>query len=140
MSTEETRRLAQNYPNTLNRVLNTRDFDLLATIATADLIDHGVGAGLDNWKAMTARTLSVFPDAQLSAETILADGDMAVIRGILRGTHLGDGMGFPPTGKTVAIDVADIVRFQDGLAAERWLFVDERSLMQQLGMASQPGA
>lgn len=140
MSTEETRKLALNYLNVLNRVLSTRDFDLLATIATADLVDHGVGVGLESWAAMAAATLSVFPDAQLSAEAILADGDTAAIRGVLRGTHLGEGMGIPPTGKAVALNIVDIVRFQDGLAAERWLFSNDRELMQQLGMAPEPGA
>ncbi len=140
MSTEETRKLALNYLNVLNRVLSMRDFDLLATIATDDLVDHGVGVGLENWAAMAAGTLSIFPDAQLSAEAILADGDTAAIRGVLRGTHLGEGMGVPPTGKTVALNVVDIVRFQDGLAAERWLFSNDRELMQQLGMAPEPGA
>lgn len=140
MSTEETRKLALNYLNVLNRVLSTRDFDLLATIATADLVDHGVGVGLESWAAMAAATLSVFPDAQLSAEAILADGDTAAIRGVLRGTHLGEGMGIPPTGKAVALNFVDIVRFQDGLAAERWLFSNDRELMQQLGMAPEPGA
>ena len=140
MSTEETRKLALNYLNVLNRVLSTRDFDLLATIATADLVDHGVGVGLESWATMAAATLSVFPDAQLSAEAILADGDTAAIRGVLRGTHLGEGMGIPPTGKAVALNFVDIVRFQDGLAAERWLFSNDRELMQQLGMAPEPGA
>ena len=140
MSTEETRKLALNYLNVLNRVLSTRDFDLLATIATADLVDHGVGVGLESWAAMAAATLSVFPDAQLSAEAILADGDTAAIRGVLRGTHLGEGMGIPPTGKAVALNFVDIVRFQDGLAAERWLFSNDRELIQQLGMAPEPGA
>lgn len=140
MSTEETRKLALNYLDVLNRVLSMRDFNLLATIATADLVDHGAGVGLESWATMAAGTLSVFPDAQLSAEAILADGDTAAIRGILRGTHLGEGMGVPPTGKTVALNVVDIVRFQDGLAAERWLFSNDRELMQQLGMAPEPGA
>jgi predicted ester cyclase len=140
MSTVETRKLALNYLDVLNRVLSTRDFDLLATIATSDLIDHGVGVGLESWATMAAGTLSVFPDAQLSAEAILADGDTAAIRGVLCGTHLGEGMGIPPTGKTVALNVVDIVRFQDGLAAERWLFSNDRELMQQLGMAPEPGA
>jgi predicted ester cyclase len=140
MSTEETRKLAQNYLNVLNRVLSTRDIDLLATIATADFVDHGVGIGLESWAKMAAGTLGVFPDAQLNAEAILADGDTAAIRGVLRGTHLGEGMGIPPTGKTVALNVVDIVRFQDGLAAERWLFSNDRELMQQLGMAPEPGA
>lgn len=132
--------MALNYLNVLNRLLSMRDFDLLATIATADLVDHGVGVGLESWAAMAAGTLSVFPDAQLSAEAILADGDTAAIRGVLRGTHLGEGMGIPPTGKAVALNFVDIVRFQDGLAAERWLFSNDREMMEQLGMAPEPGA
>lgn len=139
MSTEETRRLAQNYLEVLNRVMRTQDFDLLATIASADFVEHGVGVGLESWKTMVAASASAFPDAQLGAEAILADGDTAVIRGVLTGTHLGDGMGFPPTGKAVALDFADIVRFQGGLAAERWLLADNMTLMQQLGMAPEPG-
>lgn len=140
MSTEETRRLAQNYLEVLNRAMRTQDFDLLATIASTDLVDHGVGVGLESWATMAAGTLSVFPDAQLSVEAILADGEMAVIRGVLRGTHLGDGMGIPPTGKAIALNFADIVRFQSGLAEERWLFSSDRELMQQLGMTPEAGA
>jgi predicted ester cyclase len=119
MSTEETGNLARNYLDVLNRVLRTRDFALLAIVAAADLVDHGAGVGLESWATVTAATLGDFPDAQVSAEAILADGNMAAIRGVLRGTHLGEGMGIPPTGKTVTVEFADIVRFQDGLAAER---------------------
>jgi len=140
MSTEATRQLARNYVEVLNRAMRTGDSDLLATIAAADLIDHGAGIGLESWAAMVAMTLSIFPDAQLDVETILADGDMAVIRSVLRGTHLGEGMGMPPTGKTIALNALDLVRFQDGLAAERWLFSSDREMMEQLGLDTAPEA
>lgn len=140
MSTEATRHLARNYADVLNRALSTRNFDLLATIATADLVDHGVGIGLESWATMAAGTLSVFPDAQLDVESILADGDTAAIRSILRGTHLGEGLGFPPTGKAIALNVVDIVRFENGLAVERWLFSNDGEMMQQLGVAPETRA
>lgn len=138
MSTEETRRLARNYLEVLNRVLSTRDFELLRTIATPDFVDLGAGVGLESWANMVAGTLSLFPDAQLGATAILADCDTAVICGVLRGTHLGHGLGIPPTGKPIALGFADIVRFEKGLAAERRLFSSDSDLMQQLGMAPQP--
>ncbi|HNR84929.1 ester cyclase [Ottowia sp.] len=140
MSTEATRLLAQNYLDVLNRALSTRNFDLLATIAATDLIDHGAGVGLESWAKIAAMTLDAFPDAQLSTVGILADGDMAAIRSVLHGTHLGDALGFPATGKAIALNVVDIVRFQDGLAAERWLFSSDREMMEQLGMAPAPEA
>lgn len=50
MSTEETRQLAHNYLDVLNRVLRTDDVDLLDGIATADFIEHGSSPGLAKWK------------------------------------------------------------------------------------------
>lgn len=140
MLTEETRRLAQNYLDVVNRVMHTQDYNLLSTIASANFVDHGMGVGLESWKTMAAYTLSIFPDAQFSAEAILADGDTAVIRGVLSGTHLGDGMGIPPTGKASMVNYVDIVRFQSGLAAERWLFNNDREMMEQLGLTPEPDA
>jgi predicted ester cyclase len=134
VSTEAARQLVRNYADVLNRALSTRNFDLLATIASADLVDHGVGIGLESWATMAAGTLGAFPDAQINAEAILADGDTAAIRSILRGTHLGEGLGLPPTGKAIELNVVDIVRFENGLAVERWLFSNDREMMQQLGM------
>ncbi len=49
------------------------------------------------------------------------------------GTHRGPFMGIPPTGKTVRIDLIDIVRVEDGRIAEHWNVVDQLGLMRQLG-------
>ncbi len=48
-------------------------------------------------------------------------------------------MGMPSTGKSVEVQVIDIVRFgDDGLAHEHWGVFDMMSMMRQLGVA--PGA
>lgn len=140
MSTEETRQLAHKYLDVLNRVLRTGEVDLLDGIGTADFIEHGGGVGLASWKQNVAGSRSIFPDSQLIATAILADGDKAAIHATLRGTHLGDGLGMPPTGKEISIDIVDIVRFQDGMAVERWAVGDEMGMMRQLGLIPEPGA
>ena len=139
MATEETRQLAQNYLETLNRVLGTGEVDLLDGIATADFVAHGAGVGLDSWKQNVVGSRSFFPDAQLIAKAILADGDKAAIHSTLRGTHLGEMNGIPPTGKQISIDIVDIVRFQDGMAVERWVLGDEMGMMRQLGLMPATG-
>jgi predicted ester cyclase len=51
------------------------------------------------------------------------------------GTHLGEFLGLPPTGRRVTIRVMDFVRYEDGKIAEHWNVVDIAGLMQQLNAA-----
>jgi predicted ester cyclase len=140
MSTDETRQLAQRYLDVLNRVLSTGDVDLLDGIATVDFIEHGSNPGLAAWKQNVAMSRVILPDGQLIARAILADGDKAAIHGTIRGTHLGEMDSIPPTGKEVAVEFIDIVRFQDSSAVERWMVGDEMGMMRQLGVIPAPGA
>ena len=58
---------------------------------------------------------------------------MARVR--VTGTHQGEFMGLPATGKSVAVNLIDITGFgDDGLAREHWGIVDQLALMQQLGV------
>jgi predicted ester cyclase len=51
-----------------------------------------------------------------------------------RGTNQGDFLGMPATGKSVEVQLIDIIRFgDDGLAREHWVVLDALSMMQQLG-------
>jgi predicted ester cyclase len=53
----------------------------------------------------------------------------------LTGTHKGELIGVPPTGKRVDIQLIDIMRFDGaGLICEHWGVADMLSLMQQLGV------
>jgi len=48
-------------------------------------------------------------------------------------------MGMPATGKSVNIQVIDIIRFgDDGLAHEHWGIADVMAMMQQLGVVPTP--
>ena len=79
-------------------------------------------------------TIAAFPDLRFEAEDVLVDGDKVVARTRFTGTHQGDFVGVPASGKHVDVALIDIIRFgDDGLAHEHWGVMDELALMQQLG-------
>jgi steroid delta-isomerase-like uncharacterized protein len=85
--------------------------------------------------------LSAFPDWRMTVEDLIADGDKAVARVTVTGTHKGEFMGVPPAGTRVDVQLIDIMRFDGaGLVCEHWGVADMLSLMQQLGVvpAGQP--
>ena len=77
---------------------------------------------------------AAFPDLRMSAEDVLPSGDKVVARARATGTHEGEFMGMPATGKRIDVQLVDIIRFSDdGLAREHWGVFDAMTMMQQLG-------
>ncbi len=62
-----------------------------------------------------------------------------MVRGSIRGTHQGELMGIPPTGKAVTVPLIDVNRIAGGQLAERWAEADMLGLLQQLGVIPAPG-
>lgn len=58
---------------------------------------------------------------------------MTAVRLTVEGTHTGEGMGIPPTGRRVSIGAIVMCRWQDGRIAEAWNEYDALGMMQQLG-------
>ncbi|MGB6207267.1 ester cyclase [Mycobacterium sp.] len=90
--------------------------------------------GAEALKHVWAVLLEAFPDLHLTVEDMIAEGDKVVVRNTVTGTHRGEYMGLPPTGKPVAYNEIFIFRFVDGRIAETWGVVDVLSQMKQLGM------
>jgi len=79
--------------------------------------------------------LAAFPDLRMDVQDSFASGDKAVARLRISGTHQGEFMGIPATGKPVSVNLIDITRFgDDGLAREHWGVADQLAMMQQLGV------
>ena len=93
--------------------------------------------GRDKLKEVFARLHRAFPDLHVTVEDLIADGDKVVARNTVTGTHQGEYMGLPATGKAVTYDEIFIFRFVDGRVAETWGVVDVFSQMRQLGMTPQ---
>jgi steroid delta-isomerase-like uncharacterized protein len=90
--------------------------------------------GAQALKEVFATLHRAFPDLHITVEDLIAEGDKVVSRNSVTGTHHGQYMGLPPTGKTVAYNEILVCRFVNSRIAETWGIVDVFSQMQQLGV------
>ena len=76
---------------------------------------------------------TAFPDLRFVAEDVIAEGDKVVERRTSSGTHQGELMGIPPTGRQTTGSGVSIFRVANGKVAEQWVNWDMLGLLQQLG-------
>ena len=76
--------------------------------------------------------LSAFPDCSYTIEDMIAEDDKVVTRFTFRGTHKGDYMGIPATGKEIMLTSIMISHITEGKIVEEWQEFDGYSFMQQL--------
>ena len=101
-------------------------------------IAHGLGeeapvSGPAAFKIFAGNIRSALPDLHIEVEDIFESGDKAVARVRLTGTHLGEGLGVPPSGKKVSIQAIAIVRVDNGQIVEGWNNWDQLGLLKQVG-------
>jgi steroid delta-isomerase-like uncharacterized protein len=125
-----------------HEVMNTGDAELIAKAIEA-VVEPDVlirtplpveATGMQGLKEVWAMLLRAFPDLRLTVEDLIAEGDKVVGRTTVTGTHRGEYMGLPATGKTVTYNEIFIFRFVNGRIAETWGVVDVASQMKQLGL------
>lgn len=95
--------------------------------------------GAEGVKGFVTTYRTSFPDLRSTIEDQVVEGDKVVWRWTARGTHKGEMMGMPPTGKPVTITGITISRFAGGKVVEEWNHWDTLGMMQQLGLVSAPG-
>ena len=93
----------------------------------------GVPGNAEGIKMGIAAFRQAFPDYRLAIMDLVAEGDKVASRIRFTGTHKGELMGMPPTGKSVQTEFWHIERIANGRIAERWSLFDQWGLMQQLG-------
>jgi steroid delta-isomerase-like uncharacterized protein len=101
-------------------------------------VNHSPGPGVPPDRAGVIAFFSMFrsafPDLHAVVHDMLQDGDKVVTRKTFHGTGKGEFFGIPTAGKTIALDVIDIVRVRDGEITEHWNVVDQLGMMRQLGV------
>ncbi|MDP9368230.1 MAG: ester cyclase [Chloroflexota bacterium] len=102
-----------------------------------EFIYHAPGTpelhGPDGFAQLIAMYRAAFPDLQATVEDLIAEGDKVVSRYTVRGTHQGELMGIPRTGRRVTEAGIVISRLADGKLVEDWHSPDTLGLLQQLG-------
>ncbi len=89
--------------------------------------------GPEGVKAQAAMYKAAFPDVSMTVEDQVAEGDKVVTRWTAKGTHEGELMGVPATGKSISITGITISRIADGMVEEEWTNWDGLGLMEQIG-------
>jgi steroid delta-isomerase-like uncharacterized protein len=77
--------------------------DELMSTESIGYVEGGVVRGPDGFRQMYTMFLRAVPDIRIDIEEILGEGERAAVRWRARGTHTGEGFGFPPTGRPVDI-------------------------------------
>lgn len=76
-----------------------------------------------------------FPDVHCEVEDLTAEDDRVAWSIRATGTHTGDFMGIPATGRTVDFDSLNIATMRDGRMFRHTVMMDVGRMMQQLGVA-----
>lgn len=124
-------------------LLNAGDIDGFGAFLADDFVEHEQTPGLaptkDGVLEFFRMYRAAFPDLRFDPQDVIASGDKVVVRVRATGTNTGDFMGMPATGKSMDIQLIDIVRFDDaGLGREHWGVADVMTMMQQLGVVPMP--
>jgi steroid delta-isomerase-like uncharacterized protein len=88
--------------------------------------------GPDVWRQGANVIRLGFPDLHAHIDDLVANGDRVAVRLTFRGTHQGEFLGVPATGRTVEYVSHEFYRIADGLVAEEWICSDLASLQGQL--------
>jgi steroid delta-isomerase-like uncharacterized protein len=116
-------------------VFGKKDFSQLDRFVRADYIQHNplVAQGSAGFRQFFEAWFKASPDFRHEVKQIAVDGDRVWVFGAYSGTHAGDWLGLPATGRAYSFDAVDIFRIEDGKLAEHWDVLDTYSLFRQLG-------
>jgi steroid delta-isomerase-like uncharacterized protein len=81
-----------------------------------------------------------FPHYELIAEEMIAEGDQVVVKARVRGTHAGEFVGIPASGRQVNVEGVLIYRITNGKITEHWMLMDNMTLLQQIGALPAPNS
>lgn len=119
------------------KFIETGDMDVFHQTVAPDFVNRtpqlGQSAGPESSAHFFNDVLRpAFPDLEVTIHDQVAENDKVVTRKSYRGTHHGDFLGIPATGRTVEWGVIDIIRLRDGRYIEHWAVADMAGLRAQL--------
>src|SRR2546425_11240091 len=121
MSTEESKAIVRRF---VDQAQSRGNLNAIEEIFDPGFVDHGNPPGLpptrDGVRQLFTMLWTAFPDLHATIHDQVGEGDKVVTRKTLSGTHRGDFMGIPPTGRSAAFDIIDIVRIRRGKIVEHW--------------------
>jgi steroid delta-isomerase-like uncharacterized protein len=140
MTIEENKALVRRF---VDEVQSAGNIDAIDDLCSPEFVNHSAPSGMppnrEGVKQVTAMFRQAFPDSYFTVEDMIAEGDKVATHKTFHGTHEGEFMGMPPTGRRVSMELIDIVRISEGRVVEHWSMGDNLGMMQQLGVIPRPG-
>jgi predicted ester cyclase len=96
--------------------------------------------GREAFKGLVAQWRAAVPDVHCTVENVVSDGELVGWLVRTTGTHTGDGLGYPASGKRFETVSANIGRLHDGRAVEHWAEQGLFPMLVQLGILQMPTA
>ncbi len=124
---------------------NERNFDRTAELTTTDGQITIVGAGdvyrgPDGVRKYDLMWAEAFPDGKITVDRIVAADECVVVeytgRGTQTGTLVTPAGSIPATGRSVTLQLCDVLEFSDGKVRSQRTYFDSGSLMAQLGLTA----
>lgn len=134
MTPDENKKFIQHF---VDETINRKNLDALNELVAMDFIEHvpfpGQGPGRAGLRDTLGAFLTAFPDIQWTLDEQIAEGEKVTSRFTWTGTHRGQFLGIPPTGRSVKVwgVVIDVVR--NGVFTESRIIMDTLGLLQQMG-------
>ena len=130
-------RNSQTFRTMIEEVFNRGNLTALDGLFTPNFQEHQRDFNppdLQGLKLQITSLRSAFPDLHLEFQELAAIDCKTYARLVALGTHLGNGLGIQPTGKTIRIEIIDICRYEGGKIAEHWGVADRLAMLQQVGV------
>jgi len=138
MSTNSHKSLVRRF---YDEALNARRVEVIDELALADYAEHDPLPGQRDGLVGLKERVSMLTSGLASTYTlhdVIAEGDRVVVRWTNAGTHSGEFLGIPPTGRSFDFAGIDVYRIENGRMAEHWHVVDQLTMLQQLGLVPAP--
>jgi predicted ester cyclase len=127
-----------------DEVWNQGRSETIDEMVMPDAVLHGLGGaggtatGPEGFRPFHTMFRSAFPDIRITIDDTIVEGDQVCVRLTFTGTHLGDGIGLPPTGRRFTSTAIVWVRWRAGRMVEAWNEFDADGMLRQLTAAPAP--
>jgi steroid delta-isomerase-like uncharacterized protein len=122
---------------------NRRDWDAFQNLLHPDYRyigpDGNEHVGPEAGVSIAKMYANAFPDGKLEINSVFAAGNHALCELIARGTHRGDLNGIAPTGRSLQLNIANVMETREGKVYREREYFDLMSMMVQLGVIQPPG-
>jgi predicted ester cyclase len=122
----------------IDEILNAHSLDRFDELYDANYVSHALPPGFtpdgEGMKRYHTQYFQAFPDMDIAVDGMIAEGDWVAVYYTGTGTHQGELLGIPATGKQVSASAILTLRIVDGKIVEDRLDGDKLGLLLQLGV------